>query len=175
MKALSIKQPWAFLIASGHKDIENRSKGTSHRGVIAIHASLTLNRGFRIPVREGAVALDEVGGLGNLWEPRYAVDGLAPTPSPLLACGAIIAVAEIGHDHNSHDGQDGCWDRPRCYDREHGVCSPWAVPGQHHWPITNVRPLPKPVVARGSLGLWKVPPDIEAAVHHQLKTSEPEP
>ncbi|WP_153846332.1 ASCH domain-containing protein [Sphingobacterium paramultivorum] len=39
MKALSIKQPWASLIAHGIKDIENRTWATKHRGTIYIHAS----------------------------------------------------------------------------------------------------------------------------------------
>ncbi len=39
MKALSIKQPWASLIAHGIKDIENRTWRTHFRGRIFIHAS----------------------------------------------------------------------------------------------------------------------------------------
>ena len=39
MKVLSIKQPWASLIASGIKDIENRTWKTKFRGRILIHAS----------------------------------------------------------------------------------------------------------------------------------------
>lgn len=39
MKALSIKQPWASLIAHGIKDIENRTWKTKFRGTIYIHAS----------------------------------------------------------------------------------------------------------------------------------------
>lgn len=39
MKALSIKQPWASLIANGIKDIENRTWQTKFRGRIYIHAS----------------------------------------------------------------------------------------------------------------------------------------
>lgn len=38
-KALSIKQPWASLIAHGIKDIENRTWKTHFRGRIYIHAS----------------------------------------------------------------------------------------------------------------------------------------
>lgn len=37
-KALSIKQPWASLIAHGIKDIENRTWKTNFRGRIYIHA-----------------------------------------------------------------------------------------------------------------------------------------
>jgi hypothetical protein len=38
MLALSIRQPWAFLIASGIKDVENRTWPTRQRGRILIHA-----------------------------------------------------------------------------------------------------------------------------------------
>ena len=39
MKALTIKQPWASLIAHGIKNIENRTWKTNFRGRIYIHAS----------------------------------------------------------------------------------------------------------------------------------------
>ena len=38
MKALSIRQPWAWLIAHGHKPVENRTWPSSHRGDTLIHA-----------------------------------------------------------------------------------------------------------------------------------------
>lgn len=41
MKALSIKQPWAWLIVNGYKDIENRSWDTKYRGLVLIHAAKT--------------------------------------------------------------------------------------------------------------------------------------
>lgn len=41
MKALTIRQPWASLIALGVKTIETRSWRTNYRGPIAIHAGLT--------------------------------------------------------------------------------------------------------------------------------------
>lgn len=39
MKALSVRQPWAYLIVQGIKDIENRPWTTSYRGPLLIHAS----------------------------------------------------------------------------------------------------------------------------------------
>ena len=39
MRALSIRQPWAWLILNAGKDIENRDWKTSYRGRILIHAS----------------------------------------------------------------------------------------------------------------------------------------
>lgn len=38
MKALSIMQPWAWLILHGGKDIENRTWRTEQRGRILLHA-----------------------------------------------------------------------------------------------------------------------------------------
>lgn len=40
MKALTIWQPWASLIASGEKQYETRSWETKYRGPLAIHAGL---------------------------------------------------------------------------------------------------------------------------------------
>ncbi len=43
MKALSIRQPWAWLIINGHKRIENREWYASYRGPLLIHASKTFD------------------------------------------------------------------------------------------------------------------------------------
>ena len=57
MKTLSIKQPWAYLIAAGIKDIENRTWQTKFRGKILIHATKNifnfnkeLTEGFEYPI-----------------------------------------------------------------------------------------------------------------------------
>lgn len=39
MKALSIRQPWAWLIVNGFKDIENRDWPTKLRGRVLVHAA----------------------------------------------------------------------------------------------------------------------------------------
>ncbi len=41
MKALTVKNPYAWLIASGIKDVENRSWKTNFRGRIYIHSAAT--------------------------------------------------------------------------------------------------------------------------------------
>ena len=38
MKALSIQQPWAWLIVNNYKDIENRDWWTRERGRVYVHA-----------------------------------------------------------------------------------------------------------------------------------------
>ncbi len=40
LRALTIWQPWAWLIVNGYKDVENRSWETRHRGPLLIHAGL---------------------------------------------------------------------------------------------------------------------------------------
>lgn len=44
MKALSIRQPWAWLILHAGKDIENRDWPTRFRGPFLIHASKGMTR-----------------------------------------------------------------------------------------------------------------------------------
>jgi hypothetical protein len=44
MKALSVRQPWAWLIVAGYKDVENRSWRTDYRGRLLIHASQTADK-----------------------------------------------------------------------------------------------------------------------------------
>lgn len=43
MKALSINQPWAYLITHGHKCVENRDWDTRYRGEFLIHAGKTID------------------------------------------------------------------------------------------------------------------------------------
>jgi hypothetical protein len=42
MKVIVIRQPWAWLIVNGFKDIENRTWRTRHRGPLLIQASAAL-------------------------------------------------------------------------------------------------------------------------------------
>jgi len=43
-KAISIRQPWAWLIVNGHKDVENRTRRTKFTGPLWIHASATMTK-----------------------------------------------------------------------------------------------------------------------------------
>lgn len=43
MKALSIRQPWAFAILHSGKTVENRSWPTKYRGPLAIHAGVAVD------------------------------------------------------------------------------------------------------------------------------------
>src|SRR5258708_35090327 len=60
---------------------------------------------------------------------------------PAAALGAVVAVVDVTGCHLSWGG---CG------------CSQWAVPGQYHWQLANVRPLARPVPARGVLNRWRL-------------------
>ncbi|MDP9528554.1 ASCH domain-containing protein [Pseudomonas protegens] len=60
MKALSIRQPWAWLIIHGGKDIENRSWHTKYRGRFLVHAAKGMTRA------EYCEALDLVHDIGSM-------------------------------------------------------------------------------------------------------------
>jgi hypothetical protein len=81
MRALSIQQPWAWLIVNGLKDIENRTWRAPVRGQIYIHASQKI---------DGAA-------LYELERGRHPVTGEPLEVGPLgsLATGGIVGLAEI--------------------------------------------------------------------------------
>ena len=141
MRALSVRQPWAWAICHG-KDVENRSRGTRHRGLLAIHAS-----------KSAPYAAD-------LTDPRImdliAANGFR-LDDPPSAQGAVVAVAVLAGCH--HESTE----EPR------HSCSPWGQRDAYHWQLANVRPLPEPVPCKGMLGLWRLPEDVEKAVRAQLE------
>jgi len=73
MKALSVRQPWAWAIIFAGKDIENRFWNTRYRGPLLIHAGAVYDAGAAMP-----------GGV------------LAPKKDD-LAFGAIIGLVDLVH------------------------------------------------------------------------------
>lgn len=55
MKTLSVRQPWASLLVSGLKDIENRTWAPNFKGRIMIHGSLA-----KVPKRFAEMNVFEV-------------------------------------------------------------------------------------------------------------------
>ena len=144
IRALSVRQPFAWAIAVGAKPVENRSWGTRYRGLVAIHASKAIDR----------AALDNPLILEAIADHEFTID---EGPSSL---GAVVAIAELC----------GCHQWPaagECNGRGRPACSPWAALDQWHWRLRNVRPLPEPVPCRGKLGLWWLPEAVEKAVRLQ--------
>jgi hypothetical protein len=92
MKALSIKQPWAWLIVAGHKDIENRdwrsdNPGLKYRGEVLIHTGLRMDddwSAFGIPEICRHVPADEDLPRGGIVGIAEIVDCVKEHESPLV-------------------------------------------------------------------------------------------
>jgi hypothetical protein len=143
MRAITVRQPYAWAIVHAGKDVENRSRNIAgaYRGPVAIHAGLGFDKGT-------------LAGEAH----RRAHGGEVPTE---LAFGAFIGVVDLVDVHPPRDfGEDG------------GCCDPWGerphrkhvdgvgievVPA--HLVLRDPRPLVRPIPCRGQLGLWTPPPD----------------
>lgn len=98
MKALTIRQPWAQLIAIGAKTIETRSWPTKHRGRIAIHAGA--HRPATVwhhDANKDAPPEVDLVAMGSCWEwteniDDYTSGGAYRWVGPL---GAIVATARL--------------------------------------------------------------------------------
>lgn len=82
--ALSIRQPWAYAIISGRKNIENRDWSTKFRGKICIHAAKTLIKCDYEDDFEFIVETQDVLKFGSSFPGKNE-----------LSFGAIIGMAEI--------------------------------------------------------------------------------
>jgi hypothetical protein len=81
MKAISIKQPWAWLILNAGKNIENRTWRTNYRGRVLIHAG------------KGLTQHDWLNGLESLWaNPAARRDFPGPA---MFQRGGIVGSVEI--------------------------------------------------------------------------------
>ena len=96
--ALSIRQPWAWLIVNGHKDIENRDWPTNFRGRLLIHAGLTMSRTYYDHV------VQELDGMGLL-------PAALPTYDELPRGGFVgwTHVTDCVQEHHSKWKQEGSW------------------------------------------------------------------
>jgi hypothetical protein len=145
VRAISVKQPWAWAIVDGGKNIENRGRSTPWRTaigeVLAIHASLSYDEdAYSLPL---ATAHGLRLGFADPVHPMKN-DELFPR-------GFILGQARLYDVHH--------WSQCE------GACSPWAQPDQWHLRFHNAEPWTEPVPARGALGLWTLadlPTDVQS-------------
>lgn len=129
MKALSVLQPWASLLAHGAKRFETRWKATAHRGPIAIHASAS-DRGLAACADPGlARALRHAG-----------IDASALPLGAVLATGVLSRVLPAGEA-----ARRASWQELALGDFSDG---------RFAWEISGVVLLAAPVPAKGRLWLW---------------------
>lgn len=166
MRVLTVRQPWAWAIIHGGKDVENRVRSLGpYRGPVAIHAG-----------REIAPPGQQID-CARLSERGVSWVRLTPT------LGHIIGVVDLVDVHHAGDCYDAslrvaarlyrtdraAFDALPVHAPELGglvsrmhLCSPWAEHGAWHLTLTNPRAV-EPIPYRGAMGLRTITdPDVLA-------------
>jgi hypothetical protein len=134
MKAISLWQPWASLIAAALKIDETRHWSTDHRGLIAIHAAKRLDVA-------GAPDTLCLSAFGHAWPDS-------------LPRGAIVAVGQL----RAVAPGDSLGDTITRANRTAGNFAP----GRFAWRLGDVQALKAPIPYLGRQGLfnWTPPEDL---------------
>ena len=147
MRALTVRQPWAWAIMRGQKGIENRTRNIvgSYRGDIAITSALTF----------------DPNSSQRFYKYAKSIGGSMPM-------GVVLGVVHLSDVHRSFGGR--CVE-PVTFETLFHFCSNWAEPMDDGWHIElhSPRPLKTPIPVRGRLGLWTLPDDIAAQVEEALR------
>ena len=144
MKALTIWQPWATLLAEKHKKIETRSWATSIRGAVAIHA--------------GKKSIKEVKRLIHPQSLDIICNRLYPFALERLPVGCVLAAGKLV-------------DCKLINEEFIETLNPDELPlgdftpGRYAWIFEEVKHFRSPIPAKGGQGFWywKVPHGIEVA------------
>lgn len=167
MRVLTVRQPYAWAIIHGGKNVENRVRNIAggYRGPVAIHAGLA-------PYEQGNMA-------GRAHKQAHGTE-----VDTGIWFGAIIGVVNLIDAHDSGDCYHASIERAaHLYrtDREafNGLpvtsgaggligrasfCSTWAQDSAHHLVFANPRPIREPIPFKGALGLRHLPADVVAAI-----------
>lgn len=133
MKALTLWQPWASLIAIGAKTVETRSWSTPYRGPLAIHAAAR-------PVRPDEVTPEIAQAFYD-----------AETDALSAPLRAIVAVCELVDCVSAPEALRG-----RQTDAPFGDFSD----GRFGWILENVRPVEPSQIVKGGHRLWELADSI---------------
>lgn len=136
MKAITLWEPWATLVALKIKRWETRSWWTGYRGPLAIHAAG--KRSFHSHYMKAAQT--------SITAPDLKIED--------LSFGAIVAVCEL----------TDCIEMTHKMIMEiieiERMVGDW-YEGRYAWNLENVRALEEPIEVLGKQGLWVLPPSIE--------------
>lgn len=127
MRALSIIQPWASLIAVGIKDIENRTWRTNYRGEFLIHASAK-----RLPAGWTALTSEQYAAATRLVNPYGKENDVNQLPVSAIIGKARLVDCVLNHP------------------------SVWAEKGVWNWVLADVQLFSTPILnVKGRLGFWE--------------------
>lgn len=134
MKALTLYQPWATLVAIGAKKIETRSWQTEYRGPLAIHASKTFPKWAKELIWKDPFHEALSGEAFDIKRENFHF-GMILATCWLIRCERIYAT-------NRPISQE---------ERAFGDYSP----GRYMWFLGDIKKLEYPIPAKGSMSLWE--------------------
>jgi activating signal cointegrator 1 len=137
MKAISLWQPWATLVAIGGKQYETRSWFSKYRGLLAIHA---------------AKRMDQIQIEYCLQEPFRSVLKASGYKDHDMPLGAIIAVVKIVDVHKTEAIVKSLNKQEQAFGNY--------MTGRYAWKLEMVKRLEKPIPMKGSQGLFEVADDL---------------
>lgn len=142
MKTLTVKNPYAYLVCSGIKPIENRTWPTKFRGKVLIHASAKPVN-MRVP---SAVFLS------TQWN-ALSFDQRVLVRSNTLTNSAIIGSVEIVDCVVNHDS---IWAEKTAMAYLGKLTIECQKP-VYNWVLANPVLFPEPIPAKGKLSFWDYP------------------
>lgn len=142
MKALTLTQPYATLVALGVKTQETRSWKTPYRGQIAIHVAKSFPKKYQEKAGEHPFCYELSGR-------SITLDALKKVRGSVIAIATLTDCLQV--DEAGTSLQDGRISRFIADSQR-----PWGdfSPGRWIWFLEDIRPLDEPVPAKEMLGLW---------------------
>ena len=170
MRALTLTQPWAGLVASGIKLIENRRRSIIRRDAVgtrfAIHASREIDEHVYDRIEEIAPELQLLPTI--MTSTTLAARTAPPWYRLSRVTSAVIAVATLDKI------LDGGWTAASIAEHAEAIAGSTREPlgadqirwffGPVGYVLHDVRVLQSPVPCRGALGFWTLPADIASRV-----------
>ena len=162
MKAITVLEPWASVIAKGEKKIETRSWATKYRGKIAIHAAKS-SKAVDLPQNFGAIPayLSLVGPKTSTYLSDDLDLGCVIAIADLVDCRKIIGTKERTVKMKGTELTETITIENGIIILDEGMeidgITEYSLgdytPGRYAWILENVQRI-KPVPAKGQQRIW---------------------
>lgn len=148
IRGLTLTHPWAYCIAHGGKDVENRSWRPERQGG---------KEGMWLAIHGGTVPGRNTGKREEARMDLAAALMLGVPTMPQIGPSAVMTLS-FGHYVQGEEQffTPGIVAVARLAGVTRNNMSAWAVDGQYHWQLADVLTLPEPIPHRGAQGLWQV-------------------